>query len=81
MPLESLKRIIEGDLREAYEHLVINAPNSDDRDKMMAVVNVMCGNVEIECAYAALPTFNVLRDESNIFEQKGQSYICYSHDS
>ena len=75
MPLESLKRIIEGDLRETYEHLVINAPNSDDRDKMMAVVNVMCGNVEIECAYAALPIFNVLRDESNIFEQKGQSYI------
>ena len=31
---------------------------------MMGVMNVMCGNVEMECAYAVL---------RNIFEQIGQS--------
>ena len=40
---------------------------------MMGVMNVMCGNVEIECAYAVLKAFNIRRDERNIFEQIGQS--------
>ena len=40
---------------------------------MMSVMNVMCGNVEMECAYAVLKGFNMRRDERNIFEQIGQS--------
>ena len=40
---------------------------------MMSVMNVMCGNVEMECAYAVLKAFNIKRDERNIFEQIGQS--------
>ena len=40
---------------------------------MMSVMNVMCGNVEMECAYAVLKEFNIRRDERNIFEQIGQS--------
>ena len=40
---------------------------------MMSVMNVMCGNVEMECAYAVLKAFNIRRDERNIFEQIGQS--------
>ena len=78
MPLESLKRIIEGDLRETYEQLVINAPESEERDHMMGLMNVMCGNVDIECAYAVLTskkTSNILGDELNIFEEIGKSYI------
>ena len=56
-----------------YGQLVLDAPESEDRDKMMGVMNVMCGNVEIECAYAVLKAFNIRRDERNIFEQIGQS--------
>jgi len=40
---------------------------------MLSVMNVMCGNVEMECAYAVLKEFNIRRDERNIFEQIGQS--------
>ena len=40
---------------------------------MMGVMNVMCGNVEMECAYAVFKAFNIRRDEQNIFEQIGQS--------
>ena len=54
MPLKPFKRIIHGDLRETYEQLVSNAPESEERGEMMAVMNVMCGNVEIECAFAVL---------------------------
>ena len=60
--------------------LVILAPESEDRDKMMGIVNVMCGNVGIECAFAVLKAFNIKRDQQNINEQthmptpqKGQS--------
>ena len=48
----SFKRLFRGDLREMYETLVINARESEDRDKMMDAMNVMCGNIDIECAYA-----------------------------
>ena len=57
-----------------YGQLVLDAPESEDRDKMMGVMNVMCGNVEIDCAYAVL---NIRRDERNIFGQIGQSSSRY----
>ena len=52
---------------------VILSPESADRDKMMGVVNVMCGNVKLECAYAVLKTFNITRQTLDIYGQKGQS--------
>ena len=54
--------------------LVILGPESEERDKMMGVVNVMCGNVKLECAYAILKTFSITRQTLDIYEQKGQSY-------
>ena len=37
----------------------------------MDAMNLICGNVEIECAYAELKNINYLRDGRNIFEQIG----------
>ena len=46
---------MQGDLTELYRTQVIDAPDSkDDKRKMMSVMNVMCGNVKIDCAYAKL---------------------------
>ena len=36
---------------------------------MMGIVNVMCGNVGIECAFAVLKASNITRDQQNINEQ------------
>ena len=73
MCLEPFKRLIHGDLREMYEQLVILAPESEERDFWMGIMNVMCGNVELECAYAVLKTFNITRQTLDIYGQKGQS--------
>ena len=48
----SCKRLIHGDLKERFENEVINNHDSEERDYMMATMNVMCGNIPIECAYA-----------------------------
>ena len=47
------KRLISGDLSYQFEHEVINQPQSEERDSMMAVMNIMCGHIEFDCAYAS----------------------------
>ena len=41
-------------------------------EAMMSVMNIMCGNVEYECAFAAFEHWNSVRDGRNIFEQLGK---------
>merc|ERR1712131_290105 len=45
-------RLKSGDLQQRYEDEVINIDHSD-RDAMMSVMNAICGNLELECAYAS----------------------------
>ena len=64
---------MQGDLTELYRTQVIDAPDSkDDKRKMMSVMNVMCGNVEIECAYAAFELWDSVIDGRNVFDQIGK---------
>ena len=39
---------------------------------MMSVMNVMCGNMELECAYAAYEHWESVKDGRNIFEKLGK---------
>ena len=39
---------------------------------MMNVMNIMCGNVEYECAFAAIDHFESVRDGRDIFEHLGK---------
>ena len=48
------------------------APDSDDREGMMSVKNVVCGNIELECAYAAWEHWETVQDGRNIFEKLGK---------
>ena len=48
---------------------------------MMSLMNVMCGNMEIECAYAAFEFWDSVRDGRNIFEKLGKSYFTTPYDS
>jgi len=66
---EACQRIMHGDLKDDYEKEVLDARDGEVRDKMMGVMNVMCGNVEIECAYALFDNFNSIRHGRNIFEE------------
>ena len=50
--MELCKRLKYGDLRERYENEVIY-DNHEERVSFLTVVNIICGNVDVECAYAA----------------------------
>ena len=79
--MEPCLRIIsnDGDLRELYEREVLGAPDGEEREKMMSVMNIMCGNIEIDCAYAAFDHDDSIRDGRNIFEQLGKLYFRIPH--
>ena len=72
MSVELFLRIMHGDLKEFYEYQVIDAPDGEDREAMMSVMNIMCGNVEIECAYAAFHHWDSVRNGRNIFDKLGK---------
>ena len=63
---------MRGDLKELYEREVLDAPDGEEREKMMSLMNIMCGNIEIDCAFAAFEHFESVRDGRNIFEQLGK---------
>ena len=50
--MELCKRLKYGDLRERYENEVIY-DNHEERVSFITVVNIMCGNADISCAYAS----------------------------
>ena len=70
---------MHGDLKELYEYQVIDAldfgEEGEQRRGMMSLMNVMCGNMEIECAYAAFDLWDSVQQGRNIFEKLGKSYF------
>merc|ERR1711917_158719 len=74
---DACQRIMHGDLKELYEYQVLDAPDfgeeGDQRRAMMSVMNIMCGNMEIECAYAAFEFWDSVRDGRNIFEKLAEA--------
>ena len=70
--MEPFLRIMNGDLKEFYEYTVLDAPDGEGRESMMSVMNIVCGNIEMECAYAAFHHWNSIRDGRNIFEKLGK---------
>ena len=85
MSVNPCLRIMHGDLKDLYEYQVLDAPDfgeeGDQRRAMMSVMNIMCGNMEIECAYAAFEFWDSVRDGRNIFEKLGKSYFTTPYDS
>ena len=69
---------MRGDLTDLYQREVLDAPDGEEREKMMSVMNIMCGNIEIDCAYAAFDHFESVRDGRNIFDQLGKLYFTIS---
>ena len=70
---------MRGDLKDIYEREVLDAPDGEEREKMMSVMNIMCGNIKIDCAYAAFDHYESIRNGRNIFEQLGKLYFRISH--
>ena len=50
--LELYKRLTSGDLQGRYLQEVVyhDAHSQPEKDAMMSVVNIMCGNIDLECA-------------------------------
>ena len=69
---------MHGDLTALYQREVLDAPDGEEREKMMSVMNIMCGNIEIDCAYAAFDHYESIRNGRNIFEQLGKWYFTIS---
>ena len=55
--MEPYARLKNGDLQKPFEIEVVNAPPSKARDDMMGLMNIWCGNVNMECAYALYHLF------------------------
>ena len=58
MPEKSMdlcKRLTSGDLHGSYLHDVVyhDGHSQPEKDAMMSVVNIMCGNIDLECADAS----------------------------
>merc|ERR1712147_97751 len=70
---ENCNRLLSGDLRDQFEKEVINSPESDDRTSMMAVMNIMCGNVTMDCAYAAQAHWDQVKGARNVFEDLAEA--------
>ena len=70
---------MRGDLQDIYEREVLDAPDGEEREKMMSVMNIMRGNIEIDCAYAAFEHYDSIRDGRNIIEQLGKLYFTIPH--
>merc|ERR1711990_752526 len=74
---DACQRIMHGDLKELYEYQVIDAldfgEEGEQRAYMMSLMNVMCGNMEIECAYAAFDLWDSVQQGRNIFEKLAEA--------
>ena len=53
--MEHCKRLTSGDLRDRYLHEVVyhDGHSQPEKDAMMSVVNIMCGNIDFECVHAS----------------------------
>ena len=53
--MELCKRLTSGDLHGSYLHDVVyhDGHSQPEKDAMMSVVNIMCGNIDLECADAS----------------------------
>ena len=65
--IELYTRLKYGDLNETYQHDVLYSDNQFERDAMISAMNVICGNIEIECASAINSKLE--------FEKPGKSYF------
>ena len=66
---------MHGDLRDWYRIDVVDGPESDEtRILMLGLVNMMCGNVEKDCAYAVYHFWNSEVNGRNIMNAIGKFY-------
>ena len=72
--MKSYKRIYHGDLRQKYEDEVIHAPPEDDKGHIMAIKNIMCGHITIDCAFAAGHYWNWEISEDECYDQCHDQY-------
>ena len=81
--MELSYRLKYGDLNEKYRNDVLASFNHFERDAMISAVNVICGNIEIECATAinSLSNLSQYSEKYCISATSGYDYsLCKHHD-
>ena len=56
---------MHGDLNRPFEDQLIHNPWADDRFGLMSTMNILCGHVEIECAYTMSYKSDECHDQCN----------------
>ena len=74
--LELFKRLKYGDLKQKYTDDVLNS-DQFERDVMMSAVNVICGNIEIECASAINSLSNFYLPTEYTFAENSWGNLYY----
>ena len=70
--MELFKRLKHGDLNGKYRNDVLDG-SDDFRDVMMRIMNVLCGNIEMECASAVHSLSEFVKESGKYFSKK---YSC-----
>ena len=66
--MELFKRLKYGDLNEKYRNDVLDG-SDDFRDVMISIMNVICGNIEIECASAVNSLSEFVKESGKYFSK------------
>ena len=77
--VEPYARLKNGDLQRPFETEVVNAPPSKARDDMISLMNIWCGNVNMECAYALYHYLSKDTTGSNGDLLRGELAKCFTH--
>ena len=66
--MELFKRLKYGDLNGKYRNDVLDG-SDDFRDVMISIMNVICGNIEIECASAVNSLSELVKESGKYFSK------------
>ena len=75
--MELSNRLKYGDLNEKYRNDVLASGNHFERDTMIRAMNVICGNIEIECAAASNSFTNIYVPTDYTFVENPWGYSIY----
>ena len=77
LSIELFKRLKYGDLNEKYRNDVLNG-SDEYRDVMISIMNVICGNIEIECASAVNSLSEFVKESGKYFFIANTHVTCWS---
>ena len=76
--IELYTRLKYGDLNEKYRNDVLESGYPFAKDAMISAINVICGNIEIECASAVNSLSEFVKESGKYFFIANTHVTCWS---